>query len=80
LFREVEVARSCREDQHDRDVRQAWHFARFYAEVRFKGRLPDLQQCLAGGTSNGGQTIGQQKAVLAMLAAQTGYPVKWADS
>lgn len=58
----------------------AWHTVAFYTHVKAKGKLPDVKQFLSGGQpseSTEGQSLGQQRGVLAILSAQYGYPVKW---
>lgn len=74
----MEAAKGRRQDEYNRDVTQAWHIVRFYAEMRSQKRMPDLKKYLAGASSAPPlQSVGEQRATLAMLSAQYGYPVKW---
>lgn len=63
------MARLRRDDDYDRDVIHAWQVIRIYVQTKAKKRLPELKTLLSRhrGRTQEAQTVGQQRALVAML-------------
>lgn len=81
LWREFAIGYEKRRHEHDRDIFVAWHAAAFV----WSKKLPKLEEVMSkrpkpmkGGkaASEHSQSAGEQKAVLNILSAIYGYPLR----
>lgn len=79
FYRELVIQKRQREEEWDRDVAQAWHTVRLWAITRPKGKLPSLKETLALRKPKKPPTLTQQRAVLDILSAQMGIPLRKAS-
>lgn len=68
-----------RQDEHDRDVVLAWHAVAIYTDAMSHNRLSDVRKWLSRRDQVQGQSVSQQRAMLSILSAQYGYPVRWGE-
>jgi hypothetical protein len=71
LAREMEAARLRQQDEADRVIALAWHIE----ALRRTKKLPALRTLLKE-TAQRPQTLAQQKAVIHILSAQMGIPLR----
>jgi butyrate kinase len=75
---ELEVAELRRQDEHNRNVVLAWHGVAIYVDAMNRGRLQDVRGWLSEGPGSAPrpQTAKQHRAVLELLSAQHGIPLR----
>jgi len=71
LFREFVVSKQRQEDEHDRDMRLAWTIE----GLRRQKKLPALKSLLTKRRART-QTVHEQRAMLEILSAQYGIPLR----
>lgn len=74
LAAEFEAARLRREDEFNRDVRQAWLGVAIYGSAMSTGKMPAIEQFLVGEAHGSGRD--DMVAKLHALAEMTGFPLK----
>jgi len=74
-YRESEAAQQRWKDEREHGIVMAWKSAVFYAQAMV-GKLPSLENALADGRGETGQTVEQQLASLTTLSKTTGFPLR----